>query len=331
MLKARGGLYMANIQQIAKLAGVSTATVSRVINEHPYVSDATREKVLHIMSKLDYVPNANAISLKKGITQRIGVISISFTPLFIRFIQAFTVIAEKYGFNITLFITNGEPEKELVALEMLRQKQLDAIVCVIAANPWNVIESYTKYGPIVTWQRHQNKHIPSVFMDQYHAYYIGLEHLYAKGYRKILSVYPMPNGLNTKERKRAYSDFINKHNLSTHGFPEFEAKFSVSDGEELAAWWVSQKVKPDAIFCANDELAAGLITTLRKFKYTVPGDVGVMGFDNTEMAHLLDLTTIHYPVDQQAKNAFTIIQNKLNNTNVALMPLKFSLIKRSST
>lgn len=190
---------MANIQEIARLAGVSTATVSRVINRHPYVSDLTRERVLKIIEQLDYVPNSNAKSLKKGMTRIIGVIAVSYSTLLMSLIRSFHTIAQKYGFNIMLFMTNGDCDKELEALEMLRSKQLDALLCLLRTNEWDVIESYTKYGPIVTWQRLTSDTIPSVFMDQYQGYMLGLEYLYAKGYRKILNVYSS-RGLNTLER-----------------------------------------------------------------------------------------------------------------------------------
>ncbi|GJM72561.1 hypothetical protein HMSSN036_47770 [Paenibacillus macerans] len=93
---------MANIQEIARLAGVSTATVSRVINRHPYVSDLTRERVLKIIEQLDYVPNSNAKSLKKGMTRIIGVIAVSYSTLLMSLIRSFHTIAQKYGFNIML-------------------------------------------------------------------------------------------------------------------------------------------------------------------------------------------------------------------------------------
>lgn len=331
MISLKRWLEVANIQEIARLAGVSTATVSRVINKHGYVSDLTRQKVLEIIEELDYVPNANAISLKKGKTRQIGIMTVSFSPIIINFVRAFTLFAEKNGFIVTLFITNGEPEKELIALEMLKRKQLDAIVCLIRSNEWDVIESYARYGPIVIWQRLQNENLPSVFMDQFHAYSTGLEYLHSKGYRKILSIYPMSKGLNTKERIRAHTEFVKKHNLMAYPFPHFEDKTLVRDGEELAKWWVSQEDRPDAIFCANDEVAAGLMTSLRRLGFSIPGDLGIMGFDNTEVAHLLDLTTIDYPIDQQAENAFLILQNKLNNTKNRLNTLTYKLVERSST
>lgn len=108
-------LEVPNIQDVARLAGVSTATVSRVINNRGYVSDLTKRKVLGIIEELDYVPNDNA----KGETHQIGIITPSFTPIIINFVCAFTLIAEKNGFNITLFITNGDAKKELVALKCL--------------------------------------------------------------------------------------------------------------------------------------------------------------------------------------------------------------------
>lgn len=321
---------MANIQEIARLAGVSTATVSRVINRHPYVSDITRERVLKIIEQLDYVPNSNAKSLKKGMTRIIGVIAVSYSTLLMSLIRSFHTIAQKYGFNIMLFMTNGDCDKELEALEMLRSKQLDALLCLLRTNEWDVIESYTKYGPIVTWQRLTSDTIPSVFMDQYQGYMLGLEYLYAKGYRKILNVYSS-KGLNTLERFRAYEDFIQKYGLKDKGFPQFHNKMTIHDGEEVARWWIKQTDKPEAISCSTDEVAAGILTELRRAGFSVPDDVGIMGFDNTDIAHLLDLTTIHYPVDKQAENAFNIIKGMLEQAVPKLHSLEFNVVERRST
>ncbi|MEK5406713.1 substrate-binding domain-containing protein [Paenibacillus sp. FSL W8-0439] len=114
----------------------------------------------------------------------------------------------------------------------------------------------------------------------------------------------MSRGLNTKERVRAHSEFSKKYGLSDSTFPYIEDKTSVADGENIAEWWVQQKDRPDAIFCANDDVASGLTTVLRRAGFSIPGDLAVMGFDNSILAHLLDLTTIHYPIDQQAENSF---------------------------
>lgn len=321
---------MANIKEIARLAGVSTATVSRVINQHPYVSDLTRERVLSIARQLDYVPNSNAKSLKKGATGIIGIIAVTYNTLLMSLVRSFHMIAQKYGFNIMLFMTDGGQDKELEALEMLRSKQLDALFCLVRTNEWDIIESYTKYGPVVTWQRLTSDTIPSVFMDQYQGYMLGLEYLYGKGYRKILNVYSS-KGLNTLERIRAYEDFIERHGLKDTGFPQFHNKVTIHDGEEVARWWIKQTDKPDAISCSTDEVAAGILTEIQRAGFSAPDDVGIMGFHNTDIAHLLDLTTIHYPVDKQAENAFNIIKSMLEKSDPKLHFLGFSLIERKST
>ncbi|SFF45167.1 substrate-binding protein-like domain-containing protein [Paenibacillus algorifonticola] len=129
---------------------------------------------------------------------------------------------------------------------------------------------------------------------------------------------------------RAYADFVVEYKLTVE-FPNFQDKIYVRDGEELARWWIAQTNRPDTIFCANDEAAAGFITEIRRAKFSVLGDIAIIGFDNTEVANLLDFTTIHYPVDQQAENAFLILQNMLHSTDKTLIPLEYTLIERHTT
>lgn len=263
-------------------------------------------------------------------TRIIGVMTGIHTNLSTSFIQAFNISAQKHGFHVMMFFTNGDCQQELIALEMLRSKQLDALVCLFRTNEWKVIESYAKYGPIVTWQRLVSDSIPSVFMDQYQGYMLGLEYLFSKGYRKIANVYSS-KGLNTPERIRAYKDFVAKHHLEANEFPDFHDKLTIYDGEEIARWWMNQTIRPDAIACSNDSVAAGLLTELRRAGYSSPTDIGILGFDNTEFAHLLDLTTVHYPANKQAENALFIILEMLGQSSPKSHSLAFELIERRST
>ncbi|MHC5252605.1 LacI family DNA-binding transcriptional regulator [Listeria kieliensis] len=322
---------MANIQEIAKRAGVSSATVSRVINQRDYVSEETRKRVQMVIDELDYVPNLNAVSLKKGATKLIGLVAPIFQDSPGIFMQNFTNAAQEHGYNVTLFTTNGKREKELEALEMLRRKQIDALVLVIRQNEWDVIEPYTKYGPIVTWQRVEHKKIASVFMDQYEGYTLGLEHLYERGYRRICNIYGFTSGLNTQSRMQAYADFCKRHNLDPHEVKHFYGMGTRAQGEELVHFFKKTANKPDAFFTPNDYLAAGIVSEARRQELRVPADFAVCGFDDLEVAHLFDMTTIHYPVDKQALNAFTIIHNELQQANQKLIPLKFYLVERKTT
>ncbi|GER66589.1 LacI family transcriptional regulator [Weizmannia acidilactici] len=322
---------MANIREIAKLAGVSPSTVSRVLNNSGYVSWETRKKVQAVMEKLDYVPNLNAVSLKKGATKLIGIAAPYLGDEINTFLGNFAQAAQEKGYNITLFLTNADPKKERDALESLRRRQIDALAVVIRANDWDTIAQYSKYGPIVTWQRVIMKEIPSVFMDQYEGYMLGLEHLHAKGYRKISNVYGNPGHLNTIGRMEAFRDFCRKYCLNEHALPHFYHKGSIRDGEEMAHWWKNTADKPDAFMAPNDRFAAGLVSEAKRLGLNVPGDFAVCGFDNTDIARLLDITTINYPIGGQARNAFSIIQNRLEGKTIPLTGLKFELIERKTT
>lgn len=323
---------MANINEIAKLAGVSSATVSRVINRNGYVSEETRHKVEKIIKKLDYVPNRNAVSLKTGTTKMLGIVAPNFSDSLTIFLRGFTLAAQKEGYNVTLFMISNDKKKELEAFEMLRHKQLDGLVLLIRSNDWETLEPFTKHGPVITWQRvDASTRIPSVFMNQYEGYMLGLEHLYATGCRHIVNLYGSTRGLNTKSRMKAYTDFCQKYQLDPHLEQQFNGLNSIKDGEAIVNWYKQQEVKPDGFATSSDAVAAGLITEARRQGFDIPQAFSVMGFDNTEISRLLDITTINYPIAKQAENAFFLIFNQLMNKKIPLLPLQFDLIERKST
>lgn len=114
---------MSTLDEIAKLSGFSKATVSRVLNGSPHVSKETREKILAIMKETDYVPNRNAISLSKGQTQQIGMITLDLNELILCFMNSFVGISGRYGYQTIIYTTGGDKQKELQAFEDLKQKE----------------------------------------------------------------------------------------------------------------------------------------------------------------------------------------------------------------
>lgn len=322
---------MSNMKDIAKIAGVSSATVSRVINNNGYVSHDTRQKVESAINKLDYVPNSQAISLKKGATKTIGIITPSITETITVLVKNFTLAAQKEGYTVILYLTEDDPKKELSALELMRSKQLDGIFLIIRSNDWSTIESYTKYGPIVTWQRVNSPVISTVFIDQYEGYLLGLEYLYAKGCRNIINLYSDIRRLNTKSRVKAYEHFCKKYDLIPHGPELFNDLNSIQDGERIARWLTTQTSTPDAFMTSCDAVAAGLVSQAKRLGYSLPNDFSVIGFDNIEISHLLDITTIDYSIHKQAENAFKLINNTLTVNKLKPEELSFKLIIRDTT
>lgn len=319
------------MKDIAKIAGVSSATVSRVINNNGYVSHDTRQKVESAINKLDYVPNSQAISLKKGATKTLGIITPSITETITVLVKNFTLAAQKEGYTVILYLTEDDPKKELSALELMRSKQLDGIFLIIRSNDWPTIESYTKYGPIVTWQRVNSPVISTVFIDQYEGYLLGLEYLYAKGCRNIINLYSDIRRLNTKSRVKAYEHFCKKYDLIPHGPELFNDLNSIQDGERIARWVTTQTSTPDAFMTSCDAVAAGLVSQAKRLGYSLPNDFSVIGFDNIEISHLLDITTIDYSIHKQAENAFKLINNTLTVNKLKPEELSFKLIIRDTT
>lgn len=330
MLK-KVGEVMATIQDIAEHAGVSAATVSRVINNNGYVGKETRTKVEAAIEQLNYTPNRHAQYLRKGATKNLGVISTRFNDTAMARINPFIHAAHEAGYTSTLFATNSDAERELEALDMLKSKQLDGIFLVYRANDWGVLKEYVQYGPIITLHNIESGILPSVFIDHYEGYKMSLDYLWQTGARKIYNLYSNAYGRNTKRRIQAYHDFCEEHHLTPHSTEPFLDVVTKEDSEEIIQWFHKLEEKPDALIAHSDTIAGWVIAGLKQLGYRVPEDVSVMGFDNLEISELMDITTIDYGIEEQGKNACRLLLNELDSEEYSLTPLAFELIKRGST
>ncbi|MEK3941632.1 LacI family DNA-binding transcriptional regulator [Paenibacillus odorifer] len=322
---------MSTLDEIAKLSGFSKATVSRVLNDSPHVSKETREKILAIMKETDYVPNRNAISLSKGQTQQIGMITLDLNELILCFMNSFVEISGRYGYQTIIYTTGGDKQKELQAFEDLKQKRVDALLILTAVNDKNVITSYCKYGPIVSWQRMDHPEIPSVAMNQYDGYALALEHLIERGYTRIANAFGRPSSINTQSRRLAYEQIMTKYNLPIVEKWYYSTIYGIRDGEQLVRTLIGQPDQPDAILCSNDLVAVGVLSEARRQQLDVPRDLAIVGFDNSELSQTLGITTVRNPIAGQAENAFLLLAPTLLGLDMELQPLSFQLIERETT
>ncbi|HAR1783631.1 TPA: LacI family transcriptional regulator [Enterococcus faecium] len=323
---------MTTIKDIAKLSGYSPATVSRILNQSGYASEKARKKVEEAIKQLDYISNQHAVSLKSGISKNLGIVTTMYTTPVSMLINAFILIAEEYGYAVTLFNTNNDPDQEIKAYNMLRNKQLDGIFTIYRTNEWDVLFHYEKYGPIVTLQRIEDPRVPSVYVDHYEMYKKSLDFLWASGCRKIINVYGLKQGRNTQKRIQAYLDFCREHDIPAHSSDLFIDCGSVEDGKKIADWFASQVEKPDAFLVQTDLIAAGLVYSLKKKGYRFPDDISIIGFDNLEMSELMEITTVDYQINTQGKNAFKLLYNRLqNDEKLALEPLDIQIVQRKTT
>lgn len=325
---------MHTIQDIAKIAGVSVATVSRVINNSSYVSKETREIVERAIKKLNYTPNRHAQNLRRGDTHNLGIITTTLTGSVIDLVESFMEFAHEANYTTTLFNSYNNPDVELEALDRLKSKELDGIFIIYRANEWPVIEPYLKYGPIVTihYLDEDQIKIPSVYMDHYDGYKMILDDLWKNGSRSFINVLSSRKGVNTQRRIQAYLDFCEEHKIKPHDIKPFLNMTDHTYGKQVLNLISQMDTKPDAIIANSDLVASGIISELNRAGVLMPEEVSVVGFDNQKISHLMNFTSVDYSIQEQGKNACRILLNELeSNKQYELVTLEFKLIKRATT
>ncbi|MGX7148709.1 LacI family DNA-binding transcriptional regulator [Enterococcus ureasiticus] len=319
---------MTTIIDVAKKAQVSKSTVSRVISGNGYVSQESRKKVLEAMEALSYSPNLIARNLQSGETKTIGFLAQGFIDPLGIFLESFISIAKSYNYYVTLYFTDGDKKKEIDALNQMKYKQLDGVFILTRANKWEIIEPYSLYGPIATWHRIDSERIYSSYIDHYSGYLRSLDYLFQRGYRSIGHVLGHSENLNTKARLRAIDDFHNEKNISSKDEWIFRDENRIDNGRRIAQLWHKMTNKTDAMAFYTDSVAAGFISELQTLGYSIPEDVAVIGFDNSEISRLMHITTVDYSIKLQAENSFIYIHNQLNKETIPEQEMSVRLIER---
>ncbi|WNS43410.1 LacI family DNA-binding transcriptional regulator [Paenibacillus sp. MMS20-IR301] len=304
---------MANIKEIARIAGVSVTTVSRVLNNHPYVSKDKRAAVLETIEQLNYTRNMNAVHLITGRTGAVGVILPYISAFYFSIIMnGLAHEALQAQCRLILCQSNYVADEELKVLEMLRNKEIDGVIIVSTALQPETIEEYTAYGPIVSCQDSGQRRYSSVYTQHYAAFRQGLQYLADKGCRGIGYCEGRQHGNSALIRQTAYREFIEANGLD---FREEWMIFDCTteeDGAAVARSLLDMPKRPDAMIITGDHVAAGLIIEARKAGLSIPGDLAVLGFDNQPIGRLLEITTIDNHLYEMGTAAFRIIHEQIN-------------------
>ncbi|MBD8837513.1 MULTISPECIES: LacI family DNA-binding transcriptional regulator [Paenibacillus] len=322
---------MSKFDEIMKRSGYSRATVSRVINHSPHVSDEARHIITNIMKELNYIPNRNAVSLSTGKTKQIGIITSTIDDLSLTFMNQFMETAMDFGFQTIVYTSRGNKEIELQGFEDLRSKRVDGLLIVTCVNDPRKLKAYMEYGPIVSWQRMGNDEIPSVAMDQAKGYKLALEHLVSRGYTRIANAFGRAESLNTQSRRKAYETFMKSRGLPVWNEAYQYSVFSSSDGEEAMRRMAEERELPQAVLCSNDYAAIGILSEARRRNIQVPEQLAIVGFDDIELSRVLGITTIHNPIAEQATQAFHQLWVVLGKTELKTEQLTYQLIERETT
>ncbi|MBS9806410.1 LacI family DNA-binding transcriptional regulator [Bacillus toyonensis] len=324
---------MANIKDIAKMAGVSVTTVSRVLNDHPYVSEEKRKVVIEIVEKLNYSQNANAVHLSKGKTNIVGVILPYINhPSFDAMVGGMMEGALAHNYRVLLCQTNYNKKEEMKSLHMLKTKQLDGLIICSRANDWEVIEPYASYGTIVACEDNDISNISSVYTNHSAAFKLGMNYLIEKGYKKIGYCTGRKLGPSSQKRFDAYKNQLQSIDEEVNEEWIFTECFTLEDGVRVAHKLKEMLNLPEALIVAGDEVAIGVMTEVGKLGIQVPEDLAIIGFDNQPISQVLQLTTIDQNLKEIGKKAFEMFYRKISNesSKQEKVEIPYELVERST-
>ncbi|WLR56945.1 LacI family DNA-binding transcriptional regulator [Mesobacillus subterraneus] len=323
---------MANIREIARLAGVSVSTVSRVLNHHPYVSADKREAVLKTIRDLDYSPNINAVHLSLGKTNMVGVVLPTINhPYFSELLEGIAEEAMKQNTQLVLFQTGYHQDKEYEALEQLRGHLIDGIIFASRAIPFDLLLKYKSAGPIVICEDSDLDDFPSVSIEHVAAFNLGLEYLISNGHKRIAICLGRLEGTNSQKRQKAYEEKMDMIGQKVQEDWILGNCLMIQDGKRVVNQYLQMNEKPTAFLVGNDQVAAGMITEIAKQGLAVPENVAILSFDNHPISEIMRITTIDIPTKQLGAYAFnSFYKRSCDSTYAEKIALPFKLIERHS-
>lgn len=333
------------IKDIAKALGLSTSTVSRALRDSYEISPETKKLVQEYAEKINYHPNPIALSLKERRSRSIGVIVCEIAnSFFSQTINGIESIAYNNGYNVIIAQSRESFDREMLNLQYLTSRSIDGLIISVSTETkdFTYFKELNQKGlPIVFFDRIVDEiDTHKVIVDNYKGAYDATVHLINCGYRNIASV-SNPAGLSiTKERLAGYKAALTDHNIEIN---ESLIKYCqhggmiVAEVEEAVKELWKLKKKPDAIFASADKLTTGCLRILKAKGLSVPGDIGLIGFSNTDLTELLDppLSIIKQPAFEMGEVAMNLllqlIESKRPVTDFETKVLSTELLIREST
>ena len=314
-----------NITDIAKMAGVSRAAVSRYFN-NGYISEEKREAIRKVVEESGYRPSPQAQTLRTKKTKMVGVIVPKIASASIgRVVEGILSVLNANGYQMLLAVTQNDPGKELEYLSAFDDRQVDGVVLVATifnAEYKRALKSLTVPLVIVGQQ------LPGyccVFHDDYHAAYDLTSLLLEKGRRKLgyISAIQQDKAVGA-ERSRGFKDAVCDMGLGELAENVVTAAFTVASGYEKAGELLEKCGLLDGLICATDSMAAGAVQYLREKGIKVPGEILVAGQGDSDMAKVMDppLVTVHYSYEKSGELAVRMLMEILEEKDTAVREVK---------
>jgi LacI family transcriptional regulator len=302
------------IQDIARLAGVSKATVSRVLNHHSSVNALLRERVQRVVQEYDFVPSVTAIGLAGGYTRLIGVLAPPLTwPSVPEIMHGVAEYIESTNYEMVLYSIGFERNHSDVLDRILSMRMVAGLLAIFPGKLSHHLTYRFKQGfPLVTIDdQTEPATLPWVGVDNIASAYAATRHLLDLGHRRIAHILGPQNFYCAIERYQGYCQALQEANISIDPTLLLQGTFEPASGSRCATELFSRPRGnwPTAIFVANDQMAYGVLEVAEQQGIAIPGDVAIVGFDdNSFSAHVRPpLTTIRQPFFEMGRNALEVL------------------------
>lgn len=314
------------LKDVAIRAGVSRSAVSRCYTPGASISDSTRQKVEEAARALGYRPNALASSLTTGRTKLVGVVSDNFhNPIFLQVFDLVTRELQKRGLR-PLLVNLSDETDPTQSMHMLRQYSVDAVIVASSTLPVSFAESFHEAGMRVVHSFGRLTDAPRINVlgiDNVEAGRMAARELLCRGYRNIGFLGGPLGATSTRDRHTGFAEELGRHG-DVHLSVSYASAYSFGAGRKEMTRLLGRG-PAQAYFCGDDVLSIGALSAIRDAGLAVPDDVGLLGVNNMEMAgwELIDLTTIHNPVDKIVRASVDLVEAMLAGQETVARSMSF--------
>jgi len=305
---------LVTMKDVARLAGVSTATVSRILNSPDAGRPETRRRVAAAVKKLGYEPNLSARNLRINRTATIIVVLPDINnPFFSFIVRGIEDVAHEQGFSVLLCNTDNDLERELQYTKIIGRRGADGAIFLTARVSSPHILKMAERVPVVLACEYIDGAVSQVSIDNVGAAMDATRHLIQLGHRRIAYVNGPPDVILSRDRLRGYTLALQQAGLPVLEELIAPGTFYLESGVEAARRLLGLPEPPTAVFCANDEMAIGFIRAAEAMGRRVPGDVAVVGFDDIRFAAFYRpaLTTVAQPMYEIGRRAAQLLLDQV--------------------
>lgn len=327
---------MATIQDVARKAGVSTATVSRVLNNRNVVSEKTAVKVEQVIHELNYEPSVLGRNLRTSESRLLLVLIPSIAnPFYTEIIRGIEDTAIEQGYNILLCETGSNPQRESIYINLVRNRLADGIISMDSAVDKVRLTELDKNYPIVQCSEYDEAgKISYVTIDSELAAYQAVKYLIKIGHQKIGLINSDNKYLYARDRYKGYVKALKEFDIPiNHNWICNVKSVGFEEGQRVMRKLLNNSDRPTAVFADSDMSAIGALKEINAHRLRVPSDIALVGFDNIDYSKMSTptLTTISQPMYKMGNESARMLIGKIRGESVTNVILSHELLIREST